>query len=73
MSRGVMMAVLSARGTRDDWSERFMTFVMRGLMAQMLDFMRAVGKGSRAQVEGFILMMIPSTSHCVVAEKQLRG
>ena len=67
------MAVLSAGGTRADWSERFMTLVIKGLMAQMLSFIRAVGTGSRAQVEGFILLMIPSTSRCVVMDKQLRG
>ena len=69
----MMMAVLSAEGTRPVWSERFMILVMRGLNVQVYSFNRVVGKGSRAQVEDFILLMIPSTSRCVVVVKQQRG
>ena len=50
-----------------------MTFVMRGLMAWRLGFTRAVGKGSRAQVDGFIFLMMSSTSCCEMTKKQLRG
>ena len=50
-----------------------MILVMRGLNVKMWSLISVVGKGSRAQVEGFILVMIPSTSLCVVVEKQQRG
>lgn len=50
-----------------------MVLVIRGLMAQMFDLTRVVGKGSRAQVEDFILLMVSSTSRCVMLEKQQRG
>lgn len=50
-----------------------MILMIRGLMAQMLDFTRAVGKGSNAQVDGFIFLMMSSTSRCVISEKQQRG
>lgn len=56
-----------------DWSERFTAVVMRGLMAQMCCLIRAVGRGSRAQVEGFIFLMVSSTSRCVMGEKQQGG
>ena len=67
------MADFKAGGTWPDRSERLMTVVMRGLMAVMWDFSRAVGKGSRGQVDGFILLMMLSTSRCVVVVKQQRG
>ena len=67
------MAVFNVDGTRPDWREWLMAFVIRGLMEQMFSFIWDVGKGSRAQVEGFIFLMISSTSCCVVVEKQQRG
>lgn len=39
----------------------------------MFDFTKAVGKGSRAQVEGFIMRMMSSTSCLEISEKQQRG
>lgn len=39
----------------------------------MCNLTRAVGKGSRVHVEGFIRLMVSSTSCCVVGEKQQRG
>lgn len=68
-----MMAVFRAEGTWPDWRERFMILVIRGLMAQMFDLTRAVGTGSRAQVEDFIVLMVTSTSRCVMLEKQQIG
>ena len=50
-----------------------MTLVMRGLRTERFDLSMAVGKGSRAQVVGFMFLMIASTSCCVVVEKQHRG
>lgn len=73
MRSGLMMAVLRTAGTYPACREWFITVVIRGLMAEMLAFTRAVGKGSRAQVEGFILLMMSSTSRCETSGKQLRG
>ncbi len=42
-------------------------------MAQRLDFTKAVGKGSRVQVDGFIFLILSSTSCCEMSEKQQRG
>ncbi len=42
-------------------------------MAQRLDFTKAVGNGSRAQVDGFIFLIMLSTPHCEASEKQQRG
>ena len=42
-------------------------------MIEMFVFTRAVGKGLRAQVEGFILLMMSSTSCCETSGKQWRG
>ena len=39
-------------------------------MIEMFVFTRAVGKGSRAQVKGFILLMMSSTSCCETSGKQ---
>lgn len=50
-----------------------MTLVIRGLMAKRLAFTRTVGRGSRAQVDGFIDLIMFSTSCCVVSEKQQKG
>ena len=41
-----------------------------GLMIEMFAFTRAVGKGLRAQVEGFILLMMSSPSYCETSGKQ---
>ncbi len=41
-------------------------------MADRLDLMSAVGRGSRGQVEGFIFLMRPSTSVCVTVVKVLK-
>ncbi len=40
---------------------------------EMLDFTKAVGKGSRVQVDGFIFLILSSTSCCEMSEKQQRG
>lgn len=50
-----------------------MTLVIRGLIAQRLDFTKDVGKGSMAQVDGFIFLIMFSTSCCEMSEKQQRG
>lgn len=50
-----------------------MILVIRGLRTERLDFTRAMSKGSRALVVGFILLMISSTMCCVMVEKQHRG
>lgn len=42
-------------------------------MAERLDFTKAVGRGSRVQVDGFIFLMMSSASRCVMEEKQQRG
>lgn len=67
-----MTAVFREVGTWPDFKEQFMSWVMRGLMAERLVFRSAVGKGSRAQVVGFILIMF-STSLCVTVVKSHRG
>ena len=67
------MAVLRTDGTFPDCSEWFIAVVIRGLMAWICSLTRAVGKGSRVQVEGFIRPMVSSTSCCVVGEKQRSG
>lgn len=41
-------------------------------MAVRLDFTRAVGRGSKMQVDDFILLMTVSTSCSVTLEKWLR-
>ena len=46
--------------------------VMSGETAEMLAFSRAVGKGSSAQVDGFIFLMTSSTSSFVMLEKEQR-
>lgn len=66
---GVIAAILRGEGTWPDWSEWFIVFVMRGLMAERFDFIRIVGKGSRAQEDDFIFLMIPSISSCETSEK----
>ena len=53
-----------------DW---FITVVIRGLMIEIFVFTRAVGKGSRTQIEGVILLMMSSTSCCETSGKQWRG
>ena len=40
---------------------------------QMFDFTRAVGRGSRAQVDGFILQTMSSTSCSETSGKEQRG
>ena len=50
-----------------------MTFMMRGLRTERFDLTMAVGRGSRAQVVGFILLMMASRSCWVMLEKLLRG
>ncbi len=35
---------------------------------EMLDFTKAVGKGSRVQVDGFIFLILSSTSCCEMSE-----
>lgn len=47
--------------------------VIRGFMTQRLDFTKAVGKGSRAQVDDFNFLMMSSTSRCEISEKQQKG
>ena len=50
-----------------------MTVVIRGQRAELCAFTRAVGKGSRAQVEGFIPLMMFCTSSGVISGKEQRG
>ena len=50
-----------------------MILVMKGEMAEMLAFSSAEGKGSRAQVDGFIFLITSSTSPCVMLKKEQRG
>uniref|UniRef100_A0A671XNE8 Uncharacterized protein n=1 Tax=Sparus aurata TaxID=8175 RepID=A0A671XNE8_SPAAU len=40
------------------WMEWLITVVIRGLMIEMFVFTRAVGKGSRAQVEGPLVFTV---------------
>jgi len=47
--------------------------VIRGLGTEVFAFTRAVGKWSRAQVVGFILLMIFSTSCLAISGKHFRG
>jgi len=70
---GLIMAVFRAGGTLPDRRESFITVVIRGLRTDMFIFSRDVGKGSRAQVVDFILLIIFSTSCCVISGKQCRG
>ena len=67
------MAVFKVDGTWPAWREWLITEVIRGLMAEMWVLTRAVGKGSREQVEGFILAMRASTSRWEVLTQQRRG
>lgn len=62
---GLMTAVLRADGIWPACREWLITCVIRGFMAHMLALIRAVGKGFKAQVEDFILLMMSSTSHYV--------
>lgn len=50
-----------------------MTSVIKELTAQRLNYNKAVGKGSRASVDGFIFLIMFSTSCCEMSEKQQRG
>ena len=50
-----------------------MILVIIGLIAEEWVFIRAEGKGSRTQVEGFIFLKMPSTSCRVMSAKQQRG
>ena len=50
-----------------------MILVMNGETAEMLAFSRAEGKGSKAQVDGLIFLMMFSTSSCVALEKEQTG
>ena len=50
-----------------------MIFVINGEMTEVFVFSRADGKGSRAQVVGFVFLIICSTSSCVTSEKEQRG
>ncbi len=50
-----------------------MTLVIKGLITQTFDFTKDVGKGSRAQVDGFIFLIMFSTSCCEIYEKRHRG
>lgn len=52
-----------------------MTLVIMGFMTRRLDFIKAVGKGSRAQVDmdDFIFLKMSSTSQCKISEKQQNG
>jgi len=59
---GVLRSGGRGEGTWPDWREWFTVFVIRGLMAERFDFIRIVGKGSRAQEDDFIFLMIPSIS-----------
>ena len=45
--------VLSEGGTRPEFNECYVICVMRGLMADRLDLMSVVGRGSRGEVESF--------------------
>ncbi len=45
-----------------------MTLVIKGLITQTFDFTEDVGKGSRAQVNGFIFLIMFSTSCCGMSE-----
>ena len=68
-----MTAVFREDGTWPARRESLIILVMRGLRRVRWDFIRAVGKGSRAQVVGFILLMMFSASCCVMELKQHRG
>ena len=68
-----MTAVFRADGTWPVWREQFMILVIIWLMAEEWVFIKAEGNGSGAQVEGFIFLMISSTSRCVMSMKQQRG
>ncbi len=50
-----------------------MTLWIKGLITQIFDFTKDVGKGSRAQVDGFIFLTMFSTSCCEMSEKRHRG
>lgn len=67
------MADFRADGTIPDWREWFIIVVIRGLRTEVFTFTRTVGKGSRAQVVGFILLIIVSTSCCEISGKRCRG
>lgn len=67
------MAVFNAGGTEPDRIERLMILVIRGLMTEVCCLMGTVGKASKAHVEGFIFLMMSSTSDCRMGEKQRRG
>ena len=69
----MITAYLSGGGTWPEFNEWFIICVMRGLMADRLDLMSAVGRGSRGEVEGFIFFMRPSTSICVSLCKWMDG
>ena len=50
-----------------------MTFVISGVKAWVCNLTRAVGRGSREQVEGFICRMMSSVCCRVMGVKQERG
>ena len=64
-SSGLMTAVFNADGIWSARRQRFLILVMNGEMAEVFAVSRADGKGSRAQVVGFMFLIISSTSSCV--------
>ncbi len=50
-----------------------MTLVIKGLITQIFYFTKDVGKGSRAQVDGFTFLIMFSTPCCEMSEKRHRG
>lgn len=60
-------------GTRPATRKWFIVLEIIGEIAEVLVFSRAEGKGSRRLVEGFIYLMMSSTSSCGAAEKKQRG
>ena len=72
MRSGLIMACFKMEGTWPVWREWFITEVIRGLRTVIWVFTREGGRGSRAQVMGFIFLMKFCTSSEETRGKELR-
>lgn len=67
------MTVFSIEGIWPARREQFIILAMSGEMAKVLAFSRAEEKGSRELVDGFIFLMMSSTSSFVAVKTEQMG